>query len=433
MPNSGETLALLGGKPVCDRRWPSWPRCTQETIAALNRVAASDRWTISGLSTGKTTEEELFAGEFAAYNGSRFCVPVDHGTSALTLALQSCGVGPGDEVLVPGLTWVACATAVLSLGAVPVLVDIDQRSLCMSPELARTAVTGRTRAILIVHLYCSVSDLDQFSSLSKEFGIPMIEDCAQAHGAIWRGRRVGSVGAIGAFSMHQGKPLTCGEGGACVTDDPHLFDLLYRLRTDGRRRISAPVPPGRIELEEVGGLIGRNYCISEFQAAVLRAQLTELDSLNELKSRNAQRLRSKLEEIGRFFFPAPSVGTDRESYYHFVVLVEREQFAGHEVEIIAEALTSELKTWIHPVYDPLYRHRLYQPANSPWVRRDPELARRLGPDRNSFSGCESVRERALALHHSVLLSDEEGLSQIAEAFAKVQRLSSSLHRRAKTI
>lgn len=143
-------------------------------------------------------------------------------------------MGAGDEVIVPGLTWVANASAVVRANAVPVLVDIDPETLCLSVEATRRALSSRTRAVCVVHLYSSMADMDGYRALAAEAGVPLVEDCAQAHGAAWRDARAGTLGTVGVFSMQQTKVLTAGEGGAVITASAELARRLEQLHADGR-------------------------------------------------------------------------------------------------------------------------------------------------------------------------------------------------------
>src|SRR3990167_4233221 len=227
-------LAILCGEPVRTRQWQQWPRVTNEVQKELLGALNSGRWAISGSCTGKVCYERQFSKAFAEFMRVDYCTPTTSGTNALLLALLALGVGPGNEVLVPGLTWVACASVVTFLGATPILIDVDLQSLTMSLPQAKQAITERTKAIMLVHLFGSVGDLDGFISLSKEKNIPIIEDCAQAHGAEWKRKPVGTWGAIGCFSMQQSKLLTSGEGAAVITNELKLENLIEQQRSDGR-------------------------------------------------------------------------------------------------------------------------------------------------------------------------------------------------------
>jgi L-glutamine:2-deoxy-scyllo-inosose/3-amino-2,3-dideoxy-scyllo-inosose aminotransferase len=178
---------------------------------------------------------------FAEYTHTRYCVPVDHGSSGLVVALESLGLEFGDRVLVPALTWVASATAALRAGLVPVLVDVDSDTGCVGPNDLDLGVGAR--AVVVVHWSCAMADVPAIASVAEPRQMAVIEDCAQAHGAAWMDRPAGSQGCLGCFSMQQGKVLTAGEGGAVVTNDDRLAGVLEELRADSRATVRTR--PGR--------------------------------------------------------------------------------------------------------------------------------------------------------------------------------------------
>ena len=424
---SVDALAVHGGTPVRTRPWPTWPKATPTALANLRDVLESSRWTLSGPFTGRVCYERRFARAFAEYHGVPFCTPTSSGTGALTIALQAVGVGRGDEVLVPGLTWVACASSVANIGAIPVLVDCDARTLAMSPVRAAEACTARTAAILIVHPFCSLADLDAFVRLAEERGVPLIEDCSQAHGARWRGRPVGTVGAVGCFSMQQSKLLTSGEGGAAITSDADLADRLEQLRCDGRRFADAPVM-GRLELVEVGTIQGRNLCLSEFLAALLLDGLERLDAENAARAERAAQLRALLEDIEGVSALPLDPRVSRPAYYNFVLRFDPAAFAGHTVDTIARALTAELRTQVNPVYVPLNRHRLLCPTKVPRGDLDDLALAHLDIGRFELPEAERARQTCATLTHPVLLDDREGMEDIGRAIRKVQQRAGDLDR-----
>jgi len=204
-----------------------------------------------------------FEAELARFCEARHAVATANGTVALHLALVVLGIGPGDEVLVPDLTFVATANAVRYTGATPVLVEVDRRTWGIDPEAARRRLTARTRAILPVHLYGRPVDLDPLFELAGEHGLEVVEDAAEAHGARYKGRRVGALGRIGAFSFYGNKIFTTGEGGALVTNDARLAERAVFLRDhamDPRRRYYHPE-------------VGFNYRMTNIQAALGCSQL----------------------------------------------------------------------------------------------------------------------------------------------------------------
>lgn len=415
-----DRLALLGGRPVRQRPWPKWPRADEETERILRDVLHSGRWTLSGAYAGETCYERRFAKAFADYHGVPYCTPTTSGTAALSLALLALNVGPGDEVLVPGLTWVACAAAVHAVGGVPVLVDVDADTLAMSPEAARSALTERTRALMLVHPFCTLGALDAFVALSDETGIPLIEDCSQAHGATWNGKHVGAFGVVGCFSMQQSKVMTCGEGGALITSDERLSKRVEQLRADGRMFSYVTPRVGRLELVEVGQVQGRNLCLSEFQAALLLDRLQHMDADNAHRAARARRLESLLEGVeGVRPLARPPQVTSR-TYYNFLFRLDLDRFAGNTVDIIARAVGEELKTLVHPVYQPMNRHPLYQPLMAPRGDLSDTEWERRNPARFHLPIADQARKSCMTVTHPVLLDDDAGMEEIADALIKVR-------------
>ncbi|AOI38998.1 PLP-dependent aminotransferase [Burkholderia oklahomensis EO147] len=346
------------------------------------------------------------------------------GTASLTIALLAIGVGAGDEVLIPGLTWVACASATMAVGAVPVMVDIDPATLALSVDEARRAVSNRTAAILVVHPYCRVADLDGFLALSKEIGVPLVEDCSQAHGARWRGRRVGSFGALGCFSMQQSKVLTSGEGGAVVTSDQTLYERLEQLRADGRMFGTAQ-KLGSLELEEAGLVQGHNFCLSEFQCAVLLDRLAHLNVQNTQRREFARVLRRQLQSTTIARLP-PEDPRSEPTYYNLVLELDMEQFGGNSVDAVARAMTAELGVQVSPIYRPTNQHPLYRPLLSSRFRGDVTRAAALDPARFLLPNAEAARSRFITFPNWVLLAGEQGVDDILSALQKVAACSEDL-------
>ena len=214
---------------------------------------------------------EKFEKTFAEFCGVEFALATSNGTTALHLALLSLGIGEGDEVIVPDLTFIATANAVAYVGATPVMVDIDRDTLCISPASIRQAITARTRAILPVHLYGHPADMTAVTEIAREFGLVVIEDAAEAHGAMLNGKRVGSFGDCGVFSFYGNKIITSGEGGMITTDNEQIYLKAKRLRDH------AMSPQKRYWHEE----IGYNYRMTNLQAALGVAQLERIDSFIE--------------------------------------------------------------------------------------------------------------------------------------------------------
>lgn len=420
MKNKNEKLAILGGQPVRTKPWPIWPRADINTEKLLKDVLYSGRWAISGCYTGEKPYERQFAEAFAKFNNVPYCVPTANGSSALKIALEALDVGYGKEVLVPGLTWVACASSVLAVGAIPILVDIDPDSLCMSLEEARKAITKNTAAIMLVHMYCMIADIEGFLQLSAETGIPIIEDCSHVHGAISKGQRVGTFAKIGVFSMQQSKILTCGEGGAAITKDRKLYEKMQEFRADGRRYKEDPVNIGEMELEKIGSVQGRNYCMSEFHAAILLDRLEHLDEENKTRAQNAAYLDSLLLDIGDIIPLIPSSGTDLPAYYQYCLQLNRSNFGDATIDRIAETLTAELGIMVKPVYSPLNHNSLYNPLSLSNKIVDSKVLNLYNPKKFQLPLAESAREECLTIPHEILLAFQDELEDVLEAFLKIR-------------
>jgi dTDP-4-amino-4,6-dideoxygalactose transaminase len=226
---------------------------------------------------------EEFEQAWAGYCGAAHAVGVGNGTDALQLTLMALGIGPDDEVVVPANTFVASAEAVVLAGATPRFADVSPRTLLLTPDDLEAAMTPRTRAVIVVHLYGQMPDMDALCRTAERAGVVIIEDAAQAHGATWRGRRAGSIGRAGCFSFYPGKNLGAfGDAGAVVTNDADLAKSIRILRDHGRT-------PGSHYRHE---LVGTNSRLDALQAVVLTAKLARLDDWNEARRSIAARYRA---------------------------------------------------------------------------------------------------------------------------------------------
>jgi dTDP-4-amino-4,6-dideoxygalactose transaminase len=415
-------LAIDGGDPIRSKPWPIWPRADAATERAVIQVLHSGRWAISGMCSGVPSVERQFAAAFANHYGVPYAVPVCNGSAALVVALQALGVRYGDEVLVPGITWVACASAVARVGAVPILVDVESTTLCMSLEAAKRACTARTRAILIVHLYCSAADIAGFSEWASANGIALLEDCSQAHGARWKGQLLGTFGDAAAFSLQDSKLLTCGEGGIVITRSSAVCDRLQQFRADGRVFTAAP-RKGHPELEEVGTVQGHNYCLSEIHAAVALDRLQHLEAENAIRRENARYLGELLEEVGGVTPLERPPQISHPTYYHYALFVSLEEFGSWSIESIRQSLEAELEAFIEPVDTPLNGNLLYNPLRSP--RLPPDALSKFDPAQFSLPAATAGAARCLLLSHRMLLGDRTDIEDIAAAFARVQAFARS--------
>jgi dTDP-4-amino-4,6-dideoxygalactose transaminase len=279
---------------------------------------------------------------------------VNSGTSALHLGLLAAGIGPGDEVIVPSFTFAATANAVAITGAAPVFADIDPETFCLSPQAAEAAITPRTAAIMPVHLYGHPADMTAFSRIAQRHGLALFEDAAQAHGASLGGRRVGTFGAFGAFSLYPTKNMTAGEGGMVTTSDAGLARRVRLLRNQGMERRYA------------NELVGLNNRMTDIHAAIGRVQLAKLPAWTERRRANAAFLdRAIREGLTQSGLPAsgpesavvvPPVATGAGHIYHqYTIRVNGA--SGEQRDRFAEALREQWQVG-SGVFYPIPNHRL---------------------------------------------------------------------------
>jgi dTDP-4-amino-4,6-dideoxygalactose transaminase len=390
--NAETQLALLGGRPALAEEPPAWPRFDQADRDALNEVLASRVW---GGYHPKVGELER---SFAAFHGAEYGIALANGTVSLEIALQAAGVGPGDEVIVPPVTFVASATSILRVGAVPVFVDLDPQTLNIHPERVAEAVGERTRAVVAVHFAGHPVDLDALTELCARKGLKLVEDCAHAHGAEWRGRRVGSFGQFGSFSFQASKNMTAGEGGILVTNDPELAERARSISNQGRRT-------GGAWYEHVR--LGTNARLTGFQAALLLNQLGRLPHEVETRMARASRLRAGLAEMGGLA-PTPETPDPRvtaHGYHLFLMRYDVRAFNGLSRDKFVEALTAEGVPATTGYPHPLYRNELFE--NHRHVVKPCPVA-------------EEVCGSWVWLPHNALLAGEEWIDGVLAAVRKIR-------------
>lgn len=266
----------------------------------------------TGWISGKGKFVKEFEDRFASYLGVNHVIAVSSGTAALHLALASLDIGPGDEVILPTFTMLACANAVRYLGAKPMLVDSEPYTWNMDPEKIEEKITGRTKAIIVVHIYGHPADIDPILKVSRKYDLYVIEDGAEAHGAEYKGRKVGGIGDIGCFSFYANKIITTGEGGAVVTNDDQLADKIRRLRDQGYNL--------KLRRWLIHDVIGYNYRMTNLQAAIGLAQLERIDEFIRRHRENAYYYNSLLKDVEGVTLP-PEASWAKNVYWMYTILV----------------------------------------------------------------------------------------------------------------
>nr|UXE41706.1 GDP-perosamine synthase [uncultured bacterium] len=330
-------LAIDGGRPVVNEAMPPWPSFALDEIEAASAVLASGKvnyW------TGE--EGRHFEREYAEYVGTKYAIALANGTVALELGLHALGVGPGDEVIVPSRTFIASASCAVMRGAVPVIADVDAVSGNLTAETITPLLTSRTKAIIAVHLAGWPCDMDPILELAGKCGIKVIEDCAQAHGATYKGRPVGSMGDVGAFSFCQDKILsTGGEGGLITTCDQRVCQIAWSFKDHGKSYdavYNREHPPGFRWLHES---FGTNWRLTEMQSAIGRVLLRKLPYRVRVRQRNAAILDDAFSNIPALRVVKPAADCSH-SYYKYYVYVRPERFRdGWDRDRVMAAVNAE--------------------------------------------------------------------------------------------
>ena len=372
-----QQLAIRGGTPVRSEPFPSWP---QFGHAEEERLLASLR----GGAWGKMQGDEVkqFESRFAEYHQCKHGIGVVNGTAAIRIALMALDIKPGDEVIVPPFTFVATASAVIEANATPIFADIELRTSNIDPKAIEAAITPRTKAIIVVHLGGLPCKMDTIMDLAKHHGLAVIEDACHAHGAEYKGRRLGSIGDMGVFSFQSSKNVTAGEGGIIITNNDELAQRCWSIHNCGR------VPGGKwYEHHRIGG----NYRLGEFQGAILNAQWDRFEEQAQTREQNGLYLDEQLEGLEGI---APQVRTadcTRHAYQIYSLLVDP-QVLGISRETFIEAMAAEGVSVAAAYPIPLYREPLF--AN-----------REFGP----FSSAVDVDYRAVSCPQCEMLSTRQGV------------------------
>jgi dTDP-4-amino-4,6-dideoxygalactose transaminase len=322
-----DNLAILGGEPTKKTEWPAWPEFDENERKALMNVLKSRIW---WRTPGKWTLN--FETDFARYHQAKHGVAVTNGTAALEVSLVALGIGAGDEVIIPDFTFVATASAVLSCGAMPIMVDVTPDTYCIDHELIEAAITPKTKAVIAVHMGGHPADLDAIRELCIRRGLYLIEDSSHAHGTEWKGHKIGAIGDIGTFSFQSSKLMTAGEGGMILTNSDELERKVRSIHDCGRM-------PGEWFYSHF--TYGSNYRLSEWQGAVLCQQLKRLDVQAAVRTRNSAILDQTLPTIEGITPQRQDPRCTRNGHYAYIFHYDKRAFADLPLPKFIECLNME--------------------------------------------------------------------------------------------
>lgn len=426
-------LAINGGTPIRTRLFPAYNTIGEEEKAAVMKVLNSGNlsqflgaWH-KDFYGGPTVQQ--FEQEWAGVFGAKYAITVNSNTSGLFTAIGACNIGPGDEVIVSPYTMSASAIAPMMYGAVPVFADIDPENFCLDIKSIEERITPRTKAILVVHIFGNPANMDKIMDVARRYNLKVIEDCAQAPMAKYKGRYVGLLGDIGVFSLNYHKHVHSGEGGVIVTNNEELAEKCYLIRNHGEVVVE---PKGT---KDIYNTQGYNYRMTEMEAAVGIEQLKKLPLLIEQRLENVDYLTSKLKGINGLALPVVDK-TNTHVYYLQGIKYSSSAFKGVHRNDFVNAIKAEIPSailredtpligagYVRPLYlQPIYQQRVHKCAfNCPRYEGDADYSKGLCP----------VTER---MHYEELITHEffrpgmskSDLDDVANAFFKVAENISEL-------
>jgi perosamine synthetase len=391
--------------PTAERRGGAVPERTVKVARPQigdDDVRAVEAALRSGVLTSGPRVRELEEA-FADYIGVSHAVAVNSGTAALHASLAARGVGPGDEVIVPALTFFATATAVIHAGGVPVFCDISLENFCMDPEDLPRRITPRTKALIPVHQFGHCAEMDAINAIAARHGLTVIEDCAQSHGSTYRGRRTGSLGAMGAFSLFATKHMTTCEGGIVTTDSADAAAYMRRFRSHG------------LEGRDDHVLLGYNYRMPEPLGALGATQLARLDALNDARIRSSEALIARIADLP--WLEVPRVGPHvRHTYFWCHVLIDEDRLGMATSELIRELAERGVEVR-HRYTEPLYRQPLLT-TNVPPILRLSAGANLIDYGSLELPNAERAAGRMIGLPNRPDISAEE-IDHVARALHEI--------------
>ena len=402
-------LAITGGAPVRSKPFAPWPVYSKEEARALSKVLANRNW---GGYPFPNTHADAFARRFARFHGAKYGLAVANGTIAIEVALKAAGVRPGDEVIVPAYTWEGTVGPILLLNAVPVFVDVAADTYCLDAKLIEDAITPQTRAILPVHLAMNFADLDEIGRVARRHKLLVIEDCAHAHGGKWRNKGAGATGDLGAFSFQSSKLMTAGEGGAVITSSLEFYERAQSFTNCGRASAT-----DRFRHR----MIGFNYRMTDFQAAILEVQLQRLAQQAKVRQANMAHFEKRIRGVNGLGLLQRDARQTRTAAYQYVFKYSPESFGGIPRAAFLGALEMEGVPCDGLFYEPVYKSALFpvDPQEYPalsWGRSAPL-------DLRAMYHCpvseRAAYEESVWLPHHIFLGRRQDADDIADAVLKV--------------
>lgn len=393
-------LAIRGGELTKKKSFPKWPISGEEEKRfALEVIESGNWWRMSG------DKVKRFEKEFAEFLGVKNCLAVANGTQAIELALAGLGLQKDDEVIVSAFTFISTFNAPIYANVKPIPVDVDEETFCMIPETFERAITPNTKAVIPVHMAGHMCDMKKISEIARKHGLKVIEDAAHAHGAKYQGKPVGYYSDAATFSFQNGKIMTCGEGGAVVTNNDELYERLFLLHGVGR-------PENDKGYHHV--VLGNNSRMSEIQAALLLGQLQRVKEQNQTRIKNAKILDDLLSKINGIKPQGERCDVTVNTHYMYMFYYDKQEFHNCSREKFVEMLNAEgIPAFIsYPLLD----------ETEFFINKDFRgyIEGDYSKEQLECPNAQKIAENVVWLPHYTLLGDSEDMAEIAEAIKKIQ-------------
>jgi 3-amino-5-hydroxybenzoate synthase len=396
-------LAISGGSKVRTTPFPAWPYYDETERQAVNRVLDSRNWWAN-----QGTEVKEFEKEWSKYTNAKASFAVTNGTHTLEVIFLALGIGDGDEVIVADWSFLATISTILTVNAIPKIVDVDRLTGTIDIKQAESAITRKTKAIVCVHVAGSMSDMDGLLALGKKHGIAIIEDSAHAHGSRWNGQHAGTIGDAGSFSFQSSKLMTAGEGGVITTKREDLIPMFKSYINCGRGE-------GIWYYRHLR--LGGNYRLSEWQGAVLRAQLARFETQQKNRAANANYLNEEIAKIPGFKPQGRYKGCTDQGNYCYVVEVESQKLSGASRDQIRHALLAEGMS-LTTAYPPLHRLEMFKDRASLAPRLRGKVTK-IRYNKQKFPVTDHLAENTLWFNTNVLMGDRSDAKSVLEAIGKI--------------
>jgi dTDP-4-amino-4,6-dideoxygalactose transaminase len=398
-------LALHGGGPVRTEPYPAWPVHDDRDVAAVTAVIKSGRWGGYPYPGPQTAE---FARRFAELQGGGYAVAVANGTVTMEVALRAAGIGWGDEVIVPAYTFQATAAAPMAAGAIPVIADIDPETYCLDPRAIEAAITPQTKAVIVVHLGAQMADMDAVMDIAEQHNLIVIEDCAHAHGAKWRGKGAGTMGHFGSFSLQSSKILTAGEGGVLLCRTPELATRATSIIDCGRPHDEA----------EQMFTMGANYRMTELQAALGNVAIERFPVQAKQREEMGDYMDEALSDIPGVRVLKRDLRHTTRSFYRYIFAIDPEVFGAEHGPVCAALEAEGVPCWVG--YEAMHHYELFQPRLSklPVPSAFPE---RFQFEQMHLPEAErACQHEAVWLDEAVFRAGPQGVDDAVAAIRKIQ-------------